>query len=89
MTQRRRRLKKDPVCRYCGKPATRWSGVDVKFVRKDCTIKNLGILYCCDTCNPNGRWFKLGEPVTPEPLVRERRRRRKRRDEEDERNHWD
>jgi len=72
----------DHKCRYCGRPATRWSGIPVKRVLQDMTVEDLGILYSCETCNPAGKWPAIGDPVQLEKFTKQPRTRRKRVDEE-------
>jgi len=49
-------------CRYCGKKATRWSGVDIYvFDFKTGILVCIGPGYCCDDCDKDNNWIPIGE----------------------------
>ena len=63
-------------CRYCGAPATRWSGVDIyHYDFKLNSLKCVGPGYCCDSCDKDGNWIPIGEKRKPEKFIKPKRRR--------------
>ena len=62
-------------CRYCGAPATRYSGVSVsRYDFKTHSIYHIGIQYCCSKCDKDNRWFPIGMPVVPQKIPPRKRR---------------
>lgn len=62
------------VCRYCGKPATRWSGVDLYNIDfKKNKLICIGPQYCCDACDHDNKWIPIGTERQYEKFAKSKR----------------